>query len=69
MPGKNRHRLSTLRYELLAIPSITEKKYLKIYYKNGCPDETTRLWIQKLWDSFLVLSQQALPNAQFGRIS
>jgi hypothetical protein len=60
MPDKIRHRLSTLRYKLLAIPSLIEKSAQGSSIIKMAVQMRRRLWIQKLWDSSIGLSQ---PNS------
>jgi len=55
MPDKIKHRLSTLRYKLLAISPIekgTQRSIIKMVIQMK-----RRLWIQKLWDSSLGLTK------------
>lgn len=59
MPEKIRNRLSTIRYKLLAIPSLIENSSQSTIIKMAV-QMRRRLWIQKLWDSSLGLSQ---PNS------
>jgi hypothetical protein len=48
MSDKIKHRLSTLRYKLLAIPSLIEKGAHGSVIKMAIQMKR-RLWIQKLW--------------------
>jgi hypothetical protein len=55
MSDKIKHRLSTLRYKLLAIPSLIEKGAHGSVIKMAIQMKR-RLWIQKLWDRSLGLT-------------
>lgn len=59
MSEKVRSRLSTLRYKLLAIPSLIENSTQNTIIKMAV-QMRRRLWIQKLLDSSLGLSR---PNS------
>jgi hypothetical protein len=52
MPEKIRHRLSTLRYKLLAIPSMIEENAKGTIIKMAVQMKR-RVWIQSLWDRSL----------------
>lgn len=52
IPQKVRHRLSTLRYKVLAIPALIEKKGKRSVIKMALQMKR-RLWIRRLWDSSL----------------
>ena len=52
IPEKVRHRLVTLRYKILAIPALIEKKGKRSVIKMALQMKR-RLWIRRLWDSSL----------------
>jgi hypothetical protein len=54
-PEKVRHRLSTLRYKLLAIPSLIEKNAQGTIIKMAV-QMRRRLWIQRLWERSLAFT-------------